>query len=201
LNSKSDALKALIQASTFGLVALVVLLILNAAQVLLLIFGGILFAVLLRGMTDWVSRKTALRDGLSLTVSIVVPLTVLGITVRLAAPEVSDQAAKLGDRLPQAAQQLKEQLLQHGWAEQLSNRKERLAQALPSGPSGTSVVPSFFTTTFGALGNSEVVLFLAFFWRSARTGTSTASYACFRCRGVNAPAQCWKRRATRLVAG
>jgi predicted PurR-regulated permease PerM len=93
LDSKSVALKALIQASMFGLVVLVVLLILNAAQVLLLIFGGILFAVLLRGMTDWVSRKTSLRDGLSLAVSIVAPLMALGIAVWLVAPEVSDQAA------------------------------------------------------------------------------------------------------------
>jgi predicted PurR-regulated permease PerM len=54
-------------------------------------------------------------------------------------------------------------VLQHGWAEQIWDRKERLAQALPSDSSGTSVVASFFTTTFGALGNSVVVLFLGLF--------------------------------------
>lgn len=163
MGSKPVAVTALIQASMFGLVALLVMLILNAAQVLLLVFGGILFAVLLRGMTRWVASKTGLRDGLSLALSILVPLTVLGLVIWLIAPQISDQAAKLADRLPEAAAQLKKQLLQYSWAEQIWDRKERLAEAIPGDSSGTSVVAGFFTTTFGAVGNFIVVLFLGLF--------------------------------------
>lgn len=163
MDSRSIALKAFIQASMFGLVALLVLLLLNAGQVLLLVFAGILFAVLLRGMADWITRKTGMPDGVGLTVAIMVPLLVIGIAIWLIAPAVGDQASKLADRLPQAAEQLKAQLLQYSWVQQLWDNKERMAQALPGDSSGTSVIAQFFTTTFGSLGNLIVVLFLGLF--------------------------------------
>lgn len=163
LDSRSIALKAFIQASMFGLVALLVMLLLNAAQVLLLVFAGILFALLLRGMTDWVTCKTGMPDGVALALAIAVPLLVIGIAVWLIAPAVGDQASRLADRLPQAAAQLKGQLLQYSWVQQLWDHKERIAHSLPSESSGASVIAQFFTTTFGALGNLAVVLFLGVF--------------------------------------
>lgn len=163
METKSVALKSLIQACMFGLVVLLLLLLMNASQVLLVVFAGILLAVLLRGMTGWVGRKTGLRDGLSLALSILVPLTVACIAIWLMAPEASRQASELADRLPQAAEQLKKQLMQFPWVQQLWDNKERLMAALPEDSSGTSIVNRFFTTTFGVLGNLVLVFFLGLF--------------------------------------
>jgi hypothetical protein len=66
--NESDLAFARRVAITVGIVALAlaaVALLMKAAQVLLLIFAGILFAVLVRGISDPVSRRTRLPASLS----------------------------------------------------------------------------------------------------------------------------------------
>jgi predicted PurR-regulated permease PerM len=52
-----------------------------AVDVLLLLFAAILLGVFLRGLSDWVSRRSRLTEGWALAV---VMLGLLGITARLA---------------------------------------------------------------------------------------------------------------------
>jgi predicted PurR-regulated permease PerM len=163
LDTRAIALKTLIQASMFGLVILFVLLLRNAYEVFLLVFAGILFCILLRSMTDWISGKVKTPDGVSLALAIIIPLLLIAVVTWMMAPEVAKQANQLADRLPQAIQELRKQLMQYAWAEQLWQHKERLSSLISSGSSGANLISRFFTTSFGLLGNLIIIIFLGLF--------------------------------------
>lgn len=163
MQSRETALKAFIQAGIFGLVFLFILLLLKGYQVLLLVFAGILFSILLRGMTDWLSDKLKMPDGISLTLAIVIPLLLAALGAWQIAPEVADQSRQLGDQLPQAVEELRRQLLQYPWLEQLWGYREQLASSMPDGSAGAELIARFFTTTFGVVGNLILVFFLGLF--------------------------------------
>jgi predicted PurR-regulated permease PerM len=163
LDTRAIALKTLIQATMFGLVILFVLLLRNAYEVFLLVFAGILFCILLRGMTDWISSKVKTPDGVSLALAVIIPLLLIALATWMVAPEVAKQAGQLADRLPQAIQELRRQLMQYAWIEQLWQHKERLSSLIPTGSSGMNLATRFFTTTFGLLGNLVIIFFLALF--------------------------------------
>ena len=57
MNGKPIAVRTLIQASVVAFVALTVLLILRAAEVFLVVFGGILFAILFHGTAKWLQPE------------------------------------------------------------------------------------------------------------------------------------------------
>ena len=72
-------------------------------DVLLLAFAGVLLAIFLRSLSDWLSARTGLSAGssLGLVVAALLGLTALGLW--LLAPTVADQVNQLSQRLPEAA--------------------------------------------------------------------------------------------------
>src|SRR5688500_350118 len=86
---------ALVVLAVFGLAALVV----KAANVLLLAFGGILFAVLLDGTAGWLTRRTPLRRRTALAVVGLAIVVVIAGTAMLAGPALVAQASGLQEAL------------------------------------------------------------------------------------------------------
>ena len=162
-NGRSIAARTLIQAGTYAGVILAVLLVLKAAQVFLVVFGGVLFAILFHGIAQWVSRKTAMPEKWSLFLSLTAILVLSGIGMWLIAPDVSDQASELADRIPRALRQLRENLLQYEWVNRLMQQQDRIRSMLPDGSNAVGVAAGFFSSTFGALGNLLIALALGLF--------------------------------------
>jgi predicted PurR-regulated permease PerM len=81
-----------------------------AVQVLMLAFAGALLAVLLRGLSDLVARRTHLPNGWSLAVVVVTLLGLTALAGWLLLPSIVSQAAELFKRLPEAWAQLREML-------------------------------------------------------------------------------------------
>jgi predicted PurR-regulated permease PerM len=142
---------------------LVALLVLRAAEVFLVVFGGILFAILFHGVAKWTSRKTGIPGKWALLLCFAVALSVLGIGVWSIAPDVSKQATELADRMPIAVRQLEEQMRQYDWANSLLGQKDRIEKLLPSGSDAVGVATGFFASTFGALGNLVIALAVGLF--------------------------------------
>lgn len=163
MDARETALKTLIQAVILALVFLAVLLILRATQVLLLIFGGILVAVLLRYSSLWIHRRTGLPLGWAIAATLLVPLLALGGALWIAAPEIAAQAAELTERVPASLRELRQQALQYEWVSALLEQQDRIRKALPSGADAAGSVATFFTSTFGALGNLLIVLVIGLF--------------------------------------
>lgn len=163
MDGKSVARTTLIQASVYVLLVSLVLLVVTAAEVFLLVFGGILFAVLLHGVAGWLHRKSGMNEKLALALAIVVPLALAALVGWLIAPSVGDQAGELAERLPAAFARLKQQLMQYEWVSRAWQSTDHLRELAPGGSSEMDYVSGFFSSTFGMLGNAVFILFVGLF--------------------------------------
>jgi predicted PurR-regulated permease PerM len=163
LNSKSIAHTAAIQASVYALVVLLVLLVIETFDLLLMLFGGVLLAILLHGISHWLHRKTGINEKLALALAITLPLILLVVGTWFAAPNIAEQAGELSDRLPRAFEQLRRQLLQHAWLDRIWESTNRLRALVPDDSSAAQYLGKFFSSTLGAFGNVLFVLFVGLF--------------------------------------
>lgn len=163
MDGKGTAAHTLIQAAVVALVALCVFAVLRGAEVFLMVFAGILFAVLFHGAASWLASKSGLSSSWALVVAVVAPLLLIVAAVWLVAPDVARQASELADRLPKAVQQLEERLSNSDWASPLIAQKERIQDAIPIDSSVFSLAGKALSTTFGAFGNFVFALAIGLF--------------------------------------
>ncbi|MDO9133617.1 AI-2E family transporter [Hydrogenophaga sp.] len=163
MNRDSIAANTFIQASVVALVVLAVMLLLRADEAFLAIFGGVLFAILFNSAARWIQDKTGLPYGGALALAIIGPMAILGGGLWFAAPAVSEQAAQLVERVPEAFRQLQEQLREWKWTDQLLDQQDRVEKLLPEGSAAAGALGSFFSSSFGALGNLVIALAVGLF--------------------------------------
>lgn len=133
------------------LVAIVVL----AADVLLILFGGILLAILLRGTADLIAEHSQLTKKVSLAIVLAAFFVVVAGGVWLLATEIASQFDELGASLTNLWRELNEQLQGEAWGRQILALVERASSE--GGDSGASQA---FSTTLGGVVNFAVVLFI-----------------------------------------
>ncbi|MGZ5260382.1 MAG: AI-2E family transporter, partial [Burkholderiales bacterium] len=100
-----------------GIATLTVLLVLAvwmASHVLLLIFGGILLAVLLRGLGDRLSAATGIPPGWSALLSAAVLVSIFGFGAWYLSGEIAGQFDELASSLTAMWQQAREHLSKYG---------------------------------------------------------------------------------------
>lgn len=141
------------------LVALAGLLLL-APEALLVVFAGVLLAVFLYRGGHRIAGLTGLSNGLGVGVfllCILLGLAAFGLAI---APDIAEQVDELGRRLPEAFQTFRASLSQSYWGSQLLQRisPERLADA-----GGGAAAMSAVSSTFGALGNVVIILFIGLY--------------------------------------
>ena len=118
------------------LVAALLFLAWRVANVLLLVFFGVLLAVLLTTFTHFISRHTPLNQRWSLGLVIVVVLALLGGAGWLIGPRLSQQAGSLGTELPRAMESFEQRLSGSEWGSWLLQRAPILEM-----PAGSSTTP------------------------------------------------------------
>lgn len=126
-------------------------------DVILLIFAAILLAVLIRAPTDWLARRTRLSDHWALAAVLLLTLLVLVASFWLLGASVKEQLQGLAEQIPMMLERVRSYLEQQGWW-----RNEPRAGMLPEGGRaflgrGLDIV----STTFGALANVGLVVFMA----------------------------------------
>jgi predicted PurR-regulated permease PerM len=111
----TEAFRRRILVGALIVIALIVLLyfLWQAVYVLLLIFAGVLLAVLLRSMARGVSRLTRLPVGWSLAIVVVVLLGLFALAGWLTAAPILRQFEQLVQKLPESVESLKARLRQH----------------------------------------------------------------------------------------
>lgn len=151
LGTRTAVMTAVVLTVT-GSVALVVM----AADVLLLIFAGVLFALLLNSVADPVARTSGLGHGLALALTVVTLMAVAGATGWALWPSMSDQADQLARDLPAAVREVR------GWFEQREWGRWLLGRAgpdqLPDGAALVSRATGALVTTVSALGAFLIML-------------------------------------------
>lgn len=145
--------------TVIGLVLLALLLVAIvaiAADVLLIFFGGILLAILLRGTADLIAAHSQLSPRVSLAVVLIFLFLLVVGGGWLLATEIAHQLEDLSTSLAQVWRDLNDQLRGEVWGRQL------LALAAKARGDGTGAegVSQAFSTTLGGLVNVAIVLFI-----------------------------------------
>jgi predicted PurR-regulated permease PerM len=146
--------------SLLVLFAVLALLLVFAPDVLLVIFAGLLFGVFFGGGGDWLARHTGTARGWGIALfALLIVLALVGASFAFA-PAVAEQFDRLTQEIPSAIESLRSRLEKYAWGEELLRRATPGA-LMSSGGEGTAATA--VTTTFGALGNLVIMLFVGLY--------------------------------------
>ena len=112
----------------------------RGAHVLLEAFAGMLFAVFLSGLSDWVSQRTGLSYRKSLAVVVLGLLLISGGFGYLMWSRISEQVGELLQTLPRSFAQIRDSLIRYSWG-------KYLVENAPSARTGLAQVGQFTQVT------------------------------------------------------
>lgn len=136
----------------------------QAVNVLLLVFSGVLLAVLLRGLTDVLKRVAPLPDKAALATVILTLLLLSAVGIWLTGPSVAAQIDQLTEDLPKAIQQVTGWIQQYEWSQALISQAPSVGQLAGSGGNMLSQMTGIFSSTLNTFGNFVLLLFLGLFF-------------------------------------
>lgn len=90
---------------TIGVVILVIALIMlfvEAIQVMLLIFAGILVAVFLRGIASYISKQSGISSNVSLVIVLLIIIVIIGGGIWVLGPGIADGFNRMTNQIPTA---------------------------------------------------------------------------------------------------
>ena len=133
-------------------------------DVFMLIFAGVLFAVILSGLTNVLVHRASLPRGVAMTIVIAVTIGLLGGFGVLAGPRLASQGSELAKRIPEAIDQLQQQLATQEWAQQLLQRVPQPEQMATSNTGSiTGRVLGVFSTLASGLGSALIVFVIGLY--------------------------------------
>jgi predicted PurR-regulated permease PerM len=131
------------------------------AYALLLAFGGLLLAVLLRGLARTLARRTPLGMRASLISVGVIVLAALAALIAFAGPAIADQAGELVQALPQGMQRVREDLQRSHWGRLIV---ELATQGVQDGGNILGAVQHVVLGSFDAVAGLVLVLFAGIYF-------------------------------------
>ena len=138
---------------------LVLFVVWRTREVLLLAFGGVLLAVALRGVSEWVRAHSPLSSGWALGVVLVTLVGALALAVTLRGPAVADQAHALREALPQALNALAVRLSRYEWGRAIVDELRPLLISSAGASSGMlSRAQAIATGTLAVLAKLLIVV-------------------------------------------
>jgi predicted PurR-regulated permease PerM len=105
----------------------------RGAQVLLQAFAGVLFAIFLITLSNWVRERSGLRHGWSLTIVLAALVALAGGVGWLLANHLAVQISELTVKLPQSLEQLGKYLEQFPWGRFLLEQLPQIPETLTQG--------------------------------------------------------------------
>ncbi len=145
-----------------GLFVGLVLFVWRVADILLLLFVGLLLAILLRTLARPLTRRTPLPAAASLAAVIFSLVALFGAGGYFLAPQLANQISGLVQQLPEAVNEVQRTINQYDWAEPVLNR----LQSVREGSNFLSRITGTFSTTLNALTHTIFILFVGVFLAS-----------------------------------
>ena len=150
--------RVFISAIIVALITLLLLLLWYAADVLLLGFAGILVAIFLRGLSDWVSERTHLSGGWSLALVVLGLVSLVAVVAWVLAPDVAAQVDELRRSLPQSMRRLSERIEQYEWGRQILAQLPNANELMPGRADVLARVTGIFSTTLGLFADLFIII-------------------------------------------
>jgi predicted PurR-regulated permease PerM len=148
-------------------VMLVLLFVWYAADLLMLVFAGVLVSILLRGFSGWLRQKTGIGRGLSLAIVALAFGILIIVVVWLVTGRIGTQVSELRQQLPVAFENVKNYFGQYEWARNAIEGLPNLNDWLTSrGGTIVSQLTGLASTTLGAVVNVLVVIVIGLYLAS-----------------------------------
>ncbi len=133
-------------------------------KVFLVIFAGILFAVLLRSIANWLATKLPLPGKWCVLVAALGLAVIIGGAGWLLVPNLSQQVDELTTSLPRSVDQLQQSLSQYGWGRAMLAKAPDADQVLNNSGGVAATVTNAFQITLNVIGNFVAIIFLGLFF-------------------------------------
>lgn len=130
---------------------------------LLVIFVGVLVALFLRGLADWVGKHLSWSPGWSLAAVVMVLILITGFTAYALAPEIGRQAGALAEELPRAVDRVESQLQSSTWGAHLLKSVENGAQAAAGARTALSKAQTVLSSSIGLLAAVVICFFVGLY--------------------------------------
>lgn len=138
------------------------LLLWKASNVVLIVFGAVLFAIFLVSIGDWIASHTRMGKRAGVVTTMVLLAALVGVGAYYLAPRLADQFDELSTTIPDSVEQLRAQIEEYGWGEWLLARFPD-AEQLMSASAAARRAGVFFSSLFGGVTAVLVVLFAGAF--------------------------------------
>jgi len=142
-------------------VAVLALIAWRLASVFILLFAGIVLAMVFRALADALARHTPLPPRGALAVVVLGLLLVLGVSGWLLGDRVAEQFGQITARLPEAWERLRAWLEQHQFGRILLDQFGTLFTGAGTTPGRLT---SLATGTFGALADAAIIVVLGLYF-------------------------------------
>ena len=148
---------------TVAIVALLVAVILIARvafNVVLMVLAGSLIATYFHGLGDIIQRRTRMRRSFAMTIAIAGSFILLGVLLWFMGTKIQTQINQLSATLPHTINNVKGQLSK-------TSLGQKVLDGLSDDNTGNKMLTTaqdFFSTTFGALAELYIILFLGIFF-------------------------------------
>nr|WP_159439842.1 AI-2E family transporter [Pontibacter sp. FD36] len=149
---------------------LIAYLLISQGYFFLLVFSGILLAVLFSGMAEWIVQKTGMKRWVALLLSVLLFFGLIIGAFWLLAPTIAEQVGEMRETLPKSIEQLRNWLGERGWGERVAEKlPENFEGALSKQENLFSQVTGAFYTTLGFLADLVIVVITALFLAASPT--------------------------------
>lgn len=139
------------------------LLIWHALHIFLLIFAGMLFGIFLWRTGHYISSRTRLSTGWSISIFLILMLALTALIIWLMAPSIMDQVNRLNQQWPDSMKELKQMLSGYSWGEWLVNHTPDWRQFTGSMGGWMQKAAGWLYTVFGAITGLFIILFIGIY--------------------------------------
>lgn len=151
----------LVVGAVFVAFVLLLFLLRQVVYFILVAFAGILLGVFLDGATRPLSDHTRLPRAVSLSLVLLMLIAGAAGLILLIGPAVVDQALALQDQAPRAWNTIREYMVTHEWTREIWSRISQQSGSMSFDALGK--VTGAFSTFFGAVVNSVIVVFIGIY--------------------------------------
>ncbi|WP_342646261.1 AI-2E family transporter [Mucilaginibacter sp. CSA2-8R] len=151
--------RVFIAAGIVALLAIVILIVKVAFNVLLMVLAGTLIAVYFNGLADVIERYTPLGRRACMLISVIGTFIIVGLLFWFMGTKIQQQVSSLSQDFPALVQKLQNQIRQYPLGAKMLDKI--------SGDDSQKVVTTaqnFFRTSFGVLGDIYIIIFLGIFF-------------------------------------
>ncbi|MDQ3802695.1 MAG: AI-2E family transporter [Acidobacteriota bacterium] len=165
--SLAFARRVLIATLVVASVVLVLYFVWYAADLLMLVFAGVLVSILLRGFTRFLAQKTGMGRGISLGIVSLALVALIVVVVWLVTGRIGAQMSELRRQLPVAVENVMRYVGQYEWARSAIDGLPDLNDWLAArSPTIISRLTGLASTTLGTVVNVVIVIIIGLYLAS-----------------------------------